>query len=163
MFPGISVLTCSSQCGKSVQSELHSLNSSVSLTLVLWFGLLWCVLWCIFSLYDLFLLQLPWLLCLVSLLWYLCLCLSVLLWWLLWWEEVLFELLDVVDNCFICSKNCLRFVWLVQAYLCCCYLTYCGVHMYVCDLVWDCYVAFWRWGQSLMKWPSFPHLYNCCL
>ena len=35
----------------------------------------------------------------------------------------------------IAPTNCLKFVQWGQAYLCCCYLTYCGVHMNVCDLV----------------------------
>ena len=34
--------------------------------------------------------------------------------------------------------NCLKFVLWVQAYLCCCYLTHCGVHMTVYYLVWGC-------------------------
>ena len=143
-----------------LQSELHSLNSSISLTLVLWLCLLWCVLLCVFSLYDLFLLWLPRLLLFVSLLWYLCLCLSVLLWWLLWQEDVLCELVFVVNSYFNCSnklfKVCvmgvsisalLLFDLLWSAYEC----LWFGVGLWCMGLYW------WR-EQSLMKWPSFPHL-----
>ena len=38
------------------------------------------------------------------------------------------------------------------AYLCCCYFTYCGVHMNVCDLVWDCDVV-WDYfgGETILN------------
>ena len=48
----------------------------------------------------------------------------------------------------IAPTNCPKFVWWMQAYLCCCYLTYCEVHMNVCDLVWDCDVVWDYFGKG---------------
>ena len=48
MFSGVSVLTCSLHSDNSVQSELHSLNSPISLTIDLWLYLLLCVFYCVY-------------------------------------------------------------------------------------------------------------------
>ena len=57
----------------------------------------------------------------------------------------------------IAPTNCLKFIWWVQAYMCCCYLTYCGVYMNVCDLIWECDVLWDYFGGGDNPSWNDPH------
>ena len=145
MLSGVSKLTCSSQSDRSVQSKLHSLNYSISLTLVLWLCLLWCVLLCVFPLY--------WF---ASIVLYSCYDIYVYV-YLYCCDGFCGERRCYVRLCLswiavlIAPTNCLKFVWWVQTYLCCCYLTYYGVHMTVYDLVWDCDGVWHYFGGTILN------------